>query len=113
MPHEASKQNDSMVHSPHLQEHMHFNSCICTYANQTAYAEKECMCSTCIGLNATTSDGSLRAKTLLGDSQKLHCPKTHLSLICADKIHVHIICNIYIFIGLNATTIEEQGDISL
>ncbi len=28
-------------------------------------------------------------------------------------MHVHIICNIYIFIGLNATTIEEQGDISL
>ncbi len=57
----------------------------------------------------------------LSTSQKLHCPTTHLSFICAhanqpacaEKMHMHIICNIYIFIGLNATTIEEQGDISL
>ncbi len=98
-------ENFSMVHSPHLQEHMHFNPCICAYANQTAYAEK-CMCSTS-GLVMV----ALQPK--LSTSQKLHCPTTHISLICAEKMHVHIICNIYIFIGLNATTIEEQGDISL
>ncbi len=53
----------------------------------------------------------------LSTSQKLHCPTTYLSLIyahanqptCAEKMHVHIICNIYIFIGLNATTIEGKG----
>ncbi len=29
-----------MVHSPHLQEHMHFNPYIYAHANQPAYAEK-------------------------------------------------------------------------
>ncbi len=100
-----------MVHSPHLQEHMHFNPCICAYANQTAYAEQKYMCST-FGLVMVVLEPELCT------TQKLHCPTTLFSLICAhanqpacaEKMHVHIICNIYIFIGLNATT---TGDISL